>query len=187
MRGLHNHVPNALSLSRIPIAVFFVLTYTAGNPTSFWLCITALVIALITDIFDGRIARAWNISTETGYFLDGLCDKVVYSALLVVAAREYQADTFLPWLLILREILIYAIRSLDAAPLRVQRRLRPMSMTYAFLIRGYFLGFLVWSFARAHTLEIEMPAEYFSLLGYAAALCGYIHLCATLKLMREEL
>src|ERR1700737_751513 len=128
MGGLRNYLPNALSLSRIPIAVFFVLIFTPSNPTSFWLCISALVLAAISDFLDGKLARAWNVSTDTGCFLDGLCDKVVYSALLIVAAREQEVHVFLPWLLILREILIYAIRSLDDAPIRTHRSLRPMSL-----------------------------------------------------------
>jgi phosphatidylglycerophosphate synthase len=185
MGALRNYVPNALSLSRIPIGVIVVLTYTPSNPTSYWFCITALALALITDIFDGRLARAWNVSTDVGYFLDGLCDKVVYSALLVVIARDHKAQVLLPWLLILREILIYAIRSLDEAPIHIQRQLRPMSMTYAFLVRCYFLGFLLWSWTRAHDIQVELM-EHFFFFGYAAALCGYLHLYVTVRLMYEK-
>jgi cardiolipin synthase len=187
MVRLRNHLPNLLSLSRVPIAVFFVLTYNPFAPTFFWLCIAALALAVITDFFDGRLARAWNISTDIGCFLDGLCDKVVYSAILVVIAREQKSQAFLPWLLILREILIYAIRSLDDVPIKTYRRLRPISLTYAFLIRCYFLGFLGWSWAHANSVQMGSLMELFFVVGYGAAVCGYIHLYATLKLMYQKL
>jgi phosphatidylglycerophosphate synthase len=186
MDRVRKYVPNALSLSRAAIAFVFISTYTSSNPRSLWFCIAALAVAFITDILDGRLARAWNVATEIGYFLDGLCDKVVYSSLLIVIAREYTAQLMLPWLLILREILLYAIRSLDEAPLTTQRRLRSMSMMYAFLIRCYFLGFIIWSWARLHETRTELITEYFAFIGYAAALCGYIHLYVTVRIMYEK-
>lgn len=186
MGALRNHIPNALSLSRIPIAFLIVLTYTPSNRASFNLCVTALVFALVTDVLDGKLARFWGVSTEFGYFLDGLCDKVIYSAILVIIAREPGNDLLLPWILILREILIYAIRSLDGAPLNIQRRLRPLSMTYAFFVRFYFFSFFLSGWSNAYTADAEWTFQYFSVLGYIAALCGYGHLYATLKLMCEQ-
>lgn len=187
MATLRDCIPNALSLSRIPIAFFLVVTYTPHNPVIFWLCVMALALALITDVIDGRLARSWKVVTDFGYFLDGLCDKIVYSAVLVIITREHASDALLPWMLILREILIYAVRTLDDAPMLTQRRLRPMSMTYAFFIRSYFLGFLVWNWTSAHAIQVGWIVDLFFVPGYAAMLCGYGHLYLTLRLMREKL
>lgn len=67
-------LPNALSLSRIPAGMFFLASYLSGFPIEYPL--SAVVWAIISDFFDGVLARVLKQETTLGAGLDALCDKV---------------------------------------------------------------------------------------------------------------
>jgi len=86
--------------------------------------ITALIIfivASITDLIDGRIARARNMVTNLGTFLDPLADKLLISAAFIafVQIREIYVPAWMVVLIIGREFLITGLRTLAVAQGRV--------------------------------------------------------------------
>lgn len=76
-------LPNQLTVARIGLAgAFFVLLglYECGAANTQWLLNTAFVvyiIAGITDILDGWIARRWNLTSAFGRIVDPFVDKVL--------------------------------------------------------------------------------------------------------------
>jgi CDP-diacylglycerol--glycerol-3-phosphate 3-phosphatidyltransferase len=74
-------LPNILSLLRIPLAFLFV----QGNEP---LRVAAIVIAGLTDAFDGFLARRYGISSRLGTILDPLTDKLFVMTALVVLIFE---------------------------------------------------------------------------------------------------
>jgi len=76
-------IPNQLTVARIGLAGgFFVLVglYDYGASNTRWLLNTAFcvyVIAGITDILDGWIARRWNLTSAFGRIVDPFVDKVL--------------------------------------------------------------------------------------------------------------
>jgi cardiolipin synthase len=81
------HVPNALSVARILAAPVLVGCAVAGNEQAFtWI----LVPALLSDIADGLIARAFKLQSPIGAILDSTAD------LLLLAASIYGAWAFYP-------------------------------------------------------------------------------------------
>ena len=64
--------PNALSLSRVPAALAFLIIYSNGSPWKFTAAILLALFAFLTDVLDGWLSRRWNITSELGYFLDGI-------------------------------------------------------------------------------------------------------------------
>ena len=74
-------VPNVLCLIRlasVPIFVFFILFGgLRADYTYFVLRFGCLLFAASTDMFDGHIARKYNMVTELGKFLDPFADKVM--------------------------------------------------------------------------------------------------------------
>ena len=98
---------NKLTLFRVAlIPVFLVLAY-AGS--MYW-ALAVFVIASLTDMLDGYIARHYNQITDFGKFMDPLADKV-----LVMAAMCYfvEAGRMSGWALaivLLREFAVSGMR-----------------------------------------------------------------------------
>ena len=70
--------PNALSLLRGPLAIFFLIENTA-------LRLTAVFLAMLTDCVDGYLARKYKYSSKLGAFLDPIMDKFfVYFVIFVL-------------------------------------------------------------------------------------------------------
>ncbi len=92
-------LPNQLTVGRIVLsAAFFVLLglYEQGAPAGRRLLVAALVlyiIAGITDILDGWIARKWNLTSAFGRIADPFVDKVlVVGAFAMLAGSNYAFD-----------------------------------------------------------------------------------------------
>ncbi len=82
------NLPNKISLSRIIMIPFMIFFYLADFIPNSWGKIVALaifVVASLTDMLDGQIARKRNLITNLGKFLDPIADKLLaISALLLV-------------------------------------------------------------------------------------------------------
>ncbi|WP_312649170.1 CDP-diacylglycerol--glycerol-3-phosphate 3-phosphatidyltransferase [Aminipila sp.] len=95
------NLPNKLTIGRIIAVPFFVASYMMGyNLIAFLI----FIVASLTDMLDGKIARKYNLVTNFGKIMDPLADKIlVYSAfclmvgnglvpawmLIVILAREF--------------------------------------------------------------------------------------------------
>jgi len=75
---------NALTFGRVPfVVVFMVLAifYAYCPAKGIWvpmLATASLAIAALTDLFDGRMARKWQVVSKFGAMADPLMDKVFY-------------------------------------------------------------------------------------------------------------
>jgi len=74
---------NALTFGRVPFVFLFMVLAVIHSyrPGMWWLAVTAtgaLVIAALTDLYDGMLARKWNVVTKFGALADPLMDKVFY-------------------------------------------------------------------------------------------------------------
>ncbi len=70
-------VPNILSTFRIFLAILFVFLYLQEAIIWRSLSVAAFAVAVVTDFFDGYIARNYQAQTTYGIFLDPLADKVL--------------------------------------------------------------------------------------------------------------
>lgn len=75
-------IVNAITFGRVPFVVaFLVIAVVNQYQPSFSLALiatAALVIAALTDLYDGMLARRWNVVTKFGAMADPLMDKVFY-------------------------------------------------------------------------------------------------------------
>lgn len=74
-------IPNIISLLRIPLALLFL-------PDNLLCRTVALVLAIITDILDGFLARRYRITSKLGTILDPLTDKFFVLFVLGVLLSE---------------------------------------------------------------------------------------------------
>ena len=82
--GIVRFVPNALTLARLVMTVIFlVMIILAGRmaepkPANFLLiAFIIFVVAGLTDIVDGKVARMYNVTSKFGRIVDPLADKVL--------------------------------------------------------------------------------------------------------------
>ena len=109
------NLPNKLTMFRvfmIPFFVIFMLVNVTGEYDKY-IAVTIFIIASLTDMLDGKIARKYNLVTNFGKFMDPLADKLlVCSALICLIGDKLQA-----WIVIViisRELIISGFRTIAA-------------------------------------------------------------------------
>lgn len=115
------NLPNKLTVLRLllvpAILVFMLLPYSVPNN------IIALVIfcaASITDFFDGKIARKYNLITDFGKFLDPLADKfMVLSAVFGLMCRGFAGESSLMFWVFAVMLIATVFRELAVASIRL--------------------------------------------------------------------
>ena len=79
------NLPNKLTLFRvilIPVFVVFMLVSVTGD-TDKWIALAIFIIASLTDLLDGKIARKYNLITDFGKFMDPLADKLLVCSAMI--------------------------------------------------------------------------------------------------------
>jgi len=128
-------LPNLLTLARLGLAIaFFVVLslyrYPSTHPWAIDVAIILFLLGVVTDAFDGHLARRWNATSVFGRVMDPLCDKILVIGALVMMAgpafvwidlaeplhpRRVLVSGIQPWmvlLVLLRELLVTGLRSL---------------------------------------------------------------------------
>ena len=88
------NLPNKLTVLRIimvPFFVFFMLT-DAGGAANKWIALVIFCVASLTDMLDGKIARARGLVTNFGKFMDPLADKLACMFCNDLSHSAWQAD-----------------------------------------------------------------------------------------------
>lgn len=118
------NLPNKLATLRIilvvPFVIFLSLALEVSDNTavSMTMRVFAAIIfvgASITDYYDGKIARKYNLITNLGKLLDPLADKILVISALVTLAKFSQISLWFVIVIIFRELMITGLRSIVAA------------------------------------------------------------------------
>lgn len=84
-------VPNIMGYFRIVLAaVYLILFKNALNGGTYWYVIGVIVLSGLTDFFDGKIARKFNMITEWGKMLDPIADKITLGVIILSLAFKYK-------------------------------------------------------------------------------------------------
>lgn len=108
-------LPNVLGLVRIGAAPLVVLLVLAGAPGAGLAAALIFAAAASTDYLDGRIARARDLVSPLGIFLDLAADKVLVAATIVALVEVDLLPTWIVATILIREFVVQAIRQLAAA------------------------------------------------------------------------
>ncbi len=101
-------LPNLLSLSRIAITPFIGYYLWRGDNQATLISIILLVVAGITDLIDGYIARRSNQVSHLGMILDPLADKILAATLVVLLIFFRDFPIWLAGVIVARDLVIAA-------------------------------------------------------------------------------
>jgi len=82
-KGVMN-LPNKLTVARMVMIPVFVLFFYLHFTAHYFVALAVFGVACLTDLFDGKIARKYNLVTNLGKFLDPIADKVLVLSALVI-------------------------------------------------------------------------------------------------------
>ncbi len=106
------NLPNKLTIFRVILIPFFLLfLYTDfwGNANSY-VAIAIFIIASLTDLLDGKIARKYNLVTNFGKFMDPLADKLLVCSAMIALVDLGKLQGWIVIIIIAREFIISGFR-----------------------------------------------------------------------------
>lgn len=106
------NLPNKLTVLRVimvPFFVFFMLTDVGGSANK-WIALVLFCVASLTDMLDGKIARARNLVTNFGKFMDPLADKLLVCSAMICLIPSGKLEAWFVIVIIAREFIISGFR-----------------------------------------------------------------------------
>lgn len=106
------NLPNKLTILRVILIPFFVafLMDAFHIPGTKWIALAIFIIASLTDMLDGKIARKYNLVTNFGKFMDPLADKLLVCSALIAFVDMDMIPTWIVMIIIAREFIISGFR-----------------------------------------------------------------------------
>jgi CDP-diacylglycerol--glycerol-3-phosphate 3-phosphatidyltransferase len=109
------NLPNAITLLRIGILpVLFLVLLEPGETLSLAIAIL-FILAALTDLLDGYVARRYNIVTRIGKLLDPIADKIIMSTAMVLLIPIGRIPAWVVALMVMRDFAVDGLRSMAAA------------------------------------------------------------------------
>lgn len=147
-------LPNILSTIRIILAPVFLVLYVQDEVVWRALSVGVFAVAVVTDFFDGYLARLYEAQSQYGVFLDPLADKFLtfagFICLPFIDAAQF------PWwavgVIVIRDILVTGMRVIADYRQRTMRTrflakfktMSQMFFLYSVLLVGVFIKADVW-------------------------------------------
>lgn len=119
------NLPNKLTIFRVILILPFILLLLGsyegwgwfqmifgglGQAVPEYLALAVFIIASLTDMLDGKIARKYNLVTNFGKFMDPLADKLLVCAAMIVLVEMGRIPSWVVVLIISREFIISGFR-----------------------------------------------------------------------------
>lgn len=106
------NLPNKLTVLRVLMIPFFVVFMLMDIVPGMdkWIALAIFVIASLTDLLDGKIARKYNLVTNFGKFMDPLADKLLVSSAMICLVEMGRLPAWIVIVIISREFIISGFR-----------------------------------------------------------------------------
>ena len=106
------NLPNKLTTFRVILIPFFVFFMLAPNMTGInhYIAAAIFIVASLTDLLDGKIARKNNLVTNFGKFMDPLADKLLVCSAMICLIQTGQLAAWIVVIIIAREFIISGFR-----------------------------------------------------------------------------
>jgi CDP-diacylglycerol---glycerol-3-phosphate 3-phosphatidyltransferase len=108
------NVPNLLTLTRILLIPVFVVLFATPDPSRSIAAAVVFVVAAVTDMLDGYLARRSGQVTKLGKLLDPIADKLLVLSALILLVNVDRVSALVAILIIAREVAVTGIRAIAA-------------------------------------------------------------------------
>ena len=106
------NLPNKLTILRVILIVPFVICMLVPGlgDAGMYAAVAIFIIASLTDLLDGKIARKYNLITNFGKFMDPLADKLLVASALICLTANGSLAAWISIIIISREFIISGFR-----------------------------------------------------------------------------
>ena len=140
-------IPNLITLFRIILTPLFIIFLIQGNYRK---AFVVFVLAGVSDMADGLIARTWQQKSRLGSYLDPLADKLLMAASFVTLSIYHQIPSWLTVVVLSRDVILATgvlIFRLADIPLVVRPSLAgKWTTTFQLITVGFVLLSKIWAF-----------------------------------------
>ena len=140
-------IPNLITLFRIILTPLFIIFLIQGNYRK---AFVVFVLAGVSDMADGLIARTWQQKSRLGSYLDPLADKLLMAASFVTLSIYHQIPSWLTVVVLSRDVVLavgVVIFRLADIPLVVRPSLAgKWTTTFQLITVGFVLLNKIWAF-----------------------------------------
>ncbi len=104
------NLPNKLTILRIIMILPFLLVLYLDVPYASYIALAIFILASLTDLLDGKIARKRHLITDFGKFADPLADKMLVTAAMLWFVDIGQMPGWALLIVIIREFAVSGLR-----------------------------------------------------------------------------
>ncbi|MBN2506712.1 MAG: CDP-diacylglycerol--glycerol-3-phosphate 3-phosphatidyltransferase [Verrucomicrobia bacterium] len=108
------NLPNKLTVSRFVLTLAFLAALFSPFAYHETVALALFVVASVTDLLDGRIARRHKLITDFGILMDPLADKILTCSAFIAFVGENQMAAWMTTVIVARELAITGLRLLAA-------------------------------------------------------------------------
>ena len=167
------NLPNKLTLFRVILIPFFVICLLL-DPSSLQLRLAAdliFIIASLTDMLDGKIARKYNLVTNFGKFMDPLADKLLVCSAMICLISTGQLYAWVVIIIVAREFIISGFRLIavengKVIAANIYGKLKTVSQMLMIIVLVANFDFPIWYYLGQALIWISLVLTVLSLVVY---------------------
>jgi len=108
------NLPNFITFTRILLIPVFVVLFATPTPNRSLTAALVFVVAAVTDLLDGYLARRNGQVTTLGKLLDPIADKLLVLSALILLVNVDRVSALVAILIIAREVAVTGVRAIAA-------------------------------------------------------------------------
>jgi CDP-diacylglycerol---glycerol-3-phosphate 3-phosphatidyltransferase len=108
------NLPNFITLTRILLIPVFVVLFITPTPNRSLSAAFVFIVAAVTDLLDGYLARRNGQVTTLGKLLDPIADKLLVLSALILLVNVDRVSALVAIVIIAREVAVTGIRAIAA-------------------------------------------------------------------------
>lgn len=139
------NIANRLTILRIVLTFVFMFFLFCKGIVFKSIAFIVFLIAVLSDFFDGRLAKKRNIVSDFGKFMDPVADKILVLAAFAAFVQMHLIEAWMLVIIIARELLVTSLRlfALNKGKVLAATKSGKQKTAFQMFAIFYILGFIV--------------------------------------------